>query len=293
MPVTAPGKPLPAELQAALAQMAELNSLPEVTTRIVSVVENTRATAHDLHGIVQADPALAAKILKVVNSAFYGLPSQIASLDRAILLLGMSAVKNIALAASLARMFNVDAVCDQFTARGLWRHSIAVGVCSRLVAARSRCTPADEAFVCGLVHDLGLIVSRQLDPAKLREVIERCSNAPTSFCSTEELLIGADHQALGAALAASWHFPPGLQYAIGHHHEPLELAEEPHRINAGLVFVADTLCCCGGFGFALTGRSQQISPDLLALLDLTTGDLDEIMEELTERIVEVERLFAE
>ena len=81
------------ELQKALARVTEISSLPEVTTRIVEVVENPKSTAQDMHEIVKHDPALAAKILKVVNSAFYGLPSQIANLDRAIVMIGLSAVK--------------------------------------------------------------------------------------------------------------------------------------------------------------------------------------------------------
>ena len=83
---------LPPQLQKAMARVAEISSLPEITTRIVEVVENPRATAHDMHEIVKNDPALAAKILKVVNSAFYGLPSQISSLDRAIVMLGLGEV---------------------------------------------------------------------------------------------------------------------------------------------------------------------------------------------------------
>ena len=102
---TAPDNELSPELLKAMSRVREISSLPEVTTRIVEVVEDPKSTAQDMHEIVRHDPALAAKVLKVVNSAFYGLPSQIASLDRAIVMLGLSAVKNIALAASLSRLF--------------------------------------------------------------------------------------------------------------------------------------------------------------------------------------------
>lgn len=119
------GKTLPPELQKAVLKVTEISSLPEITTRIVQIVEDPRATARDMHDIVRTDPALAAKILKVVNSAFYGLPAQIASLDRAILMLGLSAVNNIALAASLSGMFRAEVLCGEFAARDLWRHCVA------------------------------------------------------------------------------------------------------------------------------------------------------------------------
>ena len=132
-----PGMTLPPHLQKAMSRVTEISSLPEITTRIVQVVEDPRSTAHDMHEIVKNDPALAAKILKVVNSAFYGLPAQIASLDRAIVMLGLSAVKNIALAASLARLFKPEAITAQFTAKDLWKHCIAVGVCARLLSKKT------------------------------------------------------------------------------------------------------------------------------------------------------------
>jgi HD-like signal output (HDOD) protein len=293
MVTAAPAKQLPPEIAKALARMSEISSLPEVTTKIVRVVEDPRATAHDMHEIVRTDPGLAAKILKVVNSAFYGLPSQIGSLDRAILMLGLSAVKNIALAASLSRLFNVDAVSDQFTARDVWRHSVAVGVCARLLATAGGKIPADEAFVAGLVHDMGLIAAQQLYPARLREAVEQCQNLSMPFINAESALIGVDHQALGGALAAKWRFPPALLCAISYHHEPLTLAQPEFRALSGVVYVADTLCCSADFGFGLTARNQSLDPDMLKILSLTQAQIDELLLELPSRVEEAERVFAD
>ncbi|MFQ5494669.1 MAG: HDOD domain-containing protein, partial [Phycisphaerae bacterium] len=89
----------------AIASIGDLATLPEVTIKIIEIVEDPKSTARDLHEVIKNDPALSVKILKVVNSAFYGLPGQVASVDRAIILLGLSAVKNIAIAASIARLF--------------------------------------------------------------------------------------------------------------------------------------------------------------------------------------------
>lgn len=284
------GKTLPPELQKAVAKVTEINSLPEITTRIVQVVEDPRATARDMHDIVRTDPALAAKILKVVNSAFYGLPAQIASLDRAILMLGLSAVKNIALAASLSRMFRAEALCDQFAARDLWRHCVAVGVCARELAKISKSPHVDETFVAGLVHDMGLIVSQQLFPTKLREVAETCFHTPQSFCTVEERILHADHQALGGALAGRWKFPPGLRYAIAYHHDPSMLQPEFQRV-ATTVFAADTLCCQNRYGFWLTAQLQQLTDETLALVEMTSTQLTEVLEALPERVEEAEQIF--
>ena len=286
----AAGRTLTPELQQALSGVAEVSSLPEVTTKIMQIVEDPKATAHNMHEIIRTDPALAAKILRVVNSAFYGLPSRIASLERAILLLGLSAVKNIALAASLARLFNVEALSEQPTARDLWRHSIAVGSCARLLADSGKCWSADEAFVAGLVHDLGLIALQQLYPVKLHEIIARGPDEGQTFCALEESVLGADHQLFGGALAVRWRFPPVLRYAIGCHHEPHVLEDEQRKI-VTLVYVADTLCCRGQFGLCRTGCGQEIPDWMLALTGWTSADLDRVLDELPPRVEEAEQLF--
>src|SRR5712672_2938697 len=120
----------------AVKKVTTIATLPEVTARIVATVEDPRSTAKQLHEIVSHDPALVARILKVVNSAFYGLPGQIGSINRAIVLLGLNAVKNIVIAASLAKLFRGGKVSANFSARDLWTHSIAVGVMSKMIVQK-------------------------------------------------------------------------------------------------------------------------------------------------------------
>src|ERR1041384_6612410 len=101
-------------IKSALAKIGDIATLPEVTAKIITVVDDPKSTARDLHTIIKNDPALSTKVLKVVNSAFYGLPGQISEIDRAIVLLGLSAVKNIAISASIARLFNTDSISEKF-----------------------------------------------------------------------------------------------------------------------------------------------------------------------------------
>jgi len=290
--VALPGKQLPPHLQKAMSRVTEISSLPEITTKIVEVVEDPRATAQDMHEIVKNDPALATKILKVVNSAFYGLPAQIASLNRAIIMLGLSAVKNIALAASLARLFKADAISSHFAASDLWRHCIAVGVCARDLAAAANNAQVDEYFVAGLVHDMGLLIEGQLFLDKFRAVAEACYGQPQNFCAAEIATLGADHQCFGVALATRWKFPPALRYAVAYHHEPGALQLEFRRI-ATMIYVADTICGKMQHGFYLTTQGQQITDEMLALIDLDQAGMGAVCEQLPERIQEAERILAE
>lgn len=286
-----PAGALPPELQKALARLTEISSLPEITTRIVEVVENPKSTAQDMHDIVKNDPALASKILKVVNSAFYGLPSQIASLDRAIVMIGLSAVKNLALAASLARLFRPGKLSERFSARDLWTHCIAVGVCARMLAEKGL-GRGEEAFVAGIVHDMGLLVEFQLFPEKLKSVIERCEAGATDFLAVERELIGADHQAFGAAMAAKWKFPPGLRAAISHHHTPESLKPELKPL-VTIVQVADAICCQNDIGFCLTAAKTDVTDEMLRTIGLDEARVGEALELLPDRIKETEQIFAD
>lgn len=284
------GRALPPHLQRAMSRITEISSLPEITTRIIQVVEDPQATARDMHEIVKNDPGLASKVLKVVNSAFYGLPSQIASLDRAIIMLGLSAVKNIALAASLARLFKVEALSDRFGARDLWRHCVAVGVCARSLANKACIGEAEEYFVAGLVHDIGLLVIGQLFPTKFRAVAERCYNHPQSYCAAERELVGADHQAFGATLSTKWKFPPALRYAIAYHHEPGSLRPEFRKV-VTFISVADTICGKMQHGYYLTAQAQEVTEGQLETIGLNAGSMGEVCQELPEHIATAEQVF--
>lgn len=278
-------------IKVALSRIGDIATLPEVTSRIITVVDDPKSTARDLHNIIKNDPALAAKILKVVNSAFYGLPGQVSEIDRAIVLLGLSAVKNIAISASISRLFTADKISDKFSARDIWKHSVAVGVAARQFAVyNGRRAFAEEAFLAGLIHDLGLLVERQAYPDQLAEVIRQAGKGGRSFCDLEMEIIGADHQSLGSALAAKWKFPRALQIVLGYHHNVGNLGED-HRLLPVMVYVADTLCCHERYGFYLTGEGQALDDTMLASIGLTESQFTTIREELPEQIEAAEAIL--
>src|SRR3989440_8994039 len=201
----------------AIKKVTTIATLPEVTARIVATVEDPRSTASQLHKIVSHDPALVTRILKVVNSSFYGLPGQIGSIERAIVLLGLNAVKNIAVAASLGQLFRNVKLCEGFTAKDLWTHCIAVAVTARELAKQMKLPIADEAFLAGLIHDVGILVALHVYPEKLRTVCEKVKKDGGNFCETERSICGLDHQRLGMGLTEEWKFNRACQVVAGFH----------------------------------------------------------------------------
>jgi putative nucleotidyltransferase with HDIG domain len=270
-----------AQILLAVRRVTTLATLPEVTSKIVSTVENPKSSAAQLHLIVSHDPVLVTRILKVVNSAFYGLPGQIGSIERAIVLLGLNAVKNIAVAASLGQLFRGVKLCDGYTAKDLWTHCIAVGITARELAKQLKMPIGDEAFLAGMIHDIGLLINLQLEPEKLQVVCERIKSGSPDFCAVERDVIGMDHQQLGQALAELWKFPRSCQLVAGHHHDPAITGEDSRDLVA-LVHVADTLCSRAGYGFPLTAIHQDLNDHFMTDLKLDPAVIDRVKEKLPE-----------
>jgi HD-like signal output (HDOD) protein len=262
-----------------------------VTTKIIQVVDDPKSTARDLHNIIKNDPALSTRVLKVVNSAFYGLPGQISEIDRAIVLLGLSAVKNIAISASIARLFTADKISERFNARDIWRHSLAVAVATRqFCTIAGKRAFAEEAFLAGLIHDLGLLVERQAFPAELTRAIELAGQGGRPFIEIENELVGTDHQALGAALAAKWKFPRAIQVVLGYHHNIMNLSEDS-RLLPTMVYIADVLCCHERVGFHLTAEGQPLDDALLTSVGISEEHFNQVRAELPEQIETAEAML--
>ena len=249
-----------ARIAALLSKVTMIAALPEVTSKIIATVENPRSDAGQLRQIVAHDPALVSRVLKVVNSSFYGLPGQVASVERAIVLLGLNAVKNLAIAASLGQLFRGARLCQKFSVKDLWTHCVAVSVTARELAKQMKLPLAEEAFLGGMIHDVGLLVLLQSSPEQLREVCESASKLGGDFCANERSQIGVDHQQVGMALAAQWKFPKPCQLVAGYHHQPMAVPEE-NRTLVALVWAADTICCRNAdTGCTLTASADHSTP---------------------------------
>jgi putative nucleotidyltransferase with HDIG domain len=264
-----------------VGNLDSIATLPDVTARITQTVNDPRSTPADLHRIISHDPALVARLLRVVNSAFYARSRQIDSVERAIVLLGFQSVRNLAIAATLGQLFKGGHICEGFTGRDLWNHCIAVAVVARQMAKINGDPLAEEVFLAGLVHDVGLLVELQVCRGKLRQVCERAKREPTPFSMIELEVIGVDHQELGAALARKWGFPESCAVAAAHHHHP-SLADEAWQKLVALVQVADTLCCKHQVGFHLTASTQ--APDEAAFKGLVPMA---VIEETDEKLPEI------
>ena len=270
----------------------DIATLPEVTVKIIEVVDDSESNPDQLYEVIKHDPALVARVLRIVNSAFYGLPGQVSNIKRAIALLGLAAIKNIAVAASMSTILENVKDRGAFKAKDLWRHSMAVAVASRKIGGLMDPAPnGDEMFMMGLIHDLGLIVESPAFPDELSRICEQCNGGQPSFLDLEQEIIGATHQDFGSALTLKWRFPFKLRAGIASHHTP-GAQEGASRELAAILALADTICCEEGLGFSLTVTGQAIDNSLYKEIGIDLKQCDAIREGLEEEVEEALAVFS-
>lgn len=282
-------------VNSAIREISHIATLPEITLKIIKLVESPTSTAQDLHKVIANDPALCSRILKVVNSAFYGLPGQIGSINRAIVLLGLNAVKNIAIAASLTKLFKGGPLTPNFAARDLWEHSVAVGAASKLIADYLKLAFVDEAFLSGLIHDIGVVVEIQYDRQKITDALTKTgvdANGVPQRCllETEEEVFGANHQDFGLGLCNKWKFPKSFANVTGFHHRPLEVPHEARTL-VTITAIADRLAASLKRPFRLDLMDVAIPTDYLDEIHITRDAIEDIRSQLPAHMETVQQML--
>lgn len=203
-------------IEKVLAKVKDLPTLPDVVFKVNEVVNDPSTSASDLEEVISRDQAIAAKVLRLVNSAFYGLPGRVDTLSRAIPLLGFSTVRNLVMSVSIFDM----AAISEFDMKAFWRHSFATSIAARAIAIADGLPDAESQSLAGLLHDMGKVVLFQYFVKEYHAVLDYMEKRGATFIQAERSLYNMDHTEVGAALAVRWGFPPNLEAAIAYHHNP-------------------------------------------------------------------------
>jgi putative nucleotidyltransferase with HDIG domain len=229
-------------LQESIGRISNLPTPPMVFEQINRVINNPKTSAYEIAAIISEDPALSVKVLKLSNSAFYGLRQEVTSIKQAIVIMGIEAVRSLVLSTAVFDMFRKSGFDPEFQER-FWRHSLATAFSSRLIVRKmpgSRITEAELAFSVGLLHDIGQLVLFSHMPTEFALVkAYREVNEDTPLHIAEQQALGYTHADVGALLALKWKLPGELQDAIQHHHLP-QLSEQKYP-HAYVVHVANYL----------------------------------------------------
>ena len=263
------------DLEQIIMAAGDLPTIPIVATKVMQLMEDENATADDLARVVASDPAVAARVLKISNSSFYGCQRQIQTLPHAIMMLGFVTLKSVVVAASVKQVYHPFGLTEKL----LWEHSFGAGLAARIIASETRVVNAEEAFLGGLFHDLGKIIMNFLDKEKFQEVMQRSYNDGIDFEQAERTLFPYTHEEVGALVIKKWNFPDHLMKAVMAHHS-LALAEDedPYLVRLTCV-VSLANIFCHRYDIGTIAGEEEI--DVAATLPATTlGLTAEKIEEL-------------
>lgn len=265
--------------------MPKLGTLPEVTQKLLALGNDPKSAAADFNKIITTDPALSARVLRIVNSSLYGFPGQISSINRAIVMLGITAIRNLALSCSFAKVFQGREIHPGFSPKTLWDHSFQTGIAAQTCAQVLDIGATDEAFLAGLVHDLGHVILAQVEPYAVRDVLTDLPMNPGGYILLEQKFLATDHSLVGAALCRHWHFPVTLVSVAQDHHHPLD-TDPSHRRLVCVISLAERLAERANACFSSDLASLDPDPEVLKFLNITPGKLDILRTSVAQRIAD-------
>lgn len=261
-------------LKRKLLKIRDLATLPVVANNVIQLTQNPKVSALQVADAISQDQALTSKVLKTANSAFYGFPRKITTVNQAIIILGFTNIRNIVISASLNSTLHSDKKDALFNLKSFWKHSLACGIASKILAKRAGIKNYEEAFIWGLLHDLGKIVMNTYIHEEYNQVVAVALGKNILIADAEQQLFGFTHTAVGSLVADKWNLPPTLIKVIQYHHNPVK-DYNSLRISS-IVHLADIFCRAIDIG---DGGDRQIPAVCEAswnLMDLNTLTLKKI-----------------
>jgi len=272
--------------EALVAEIKDLLAPPEVALRIARMVDDPDSTIDDIGREISNDAALTARLLQVANGALYGQHRQIATVNRAITVLGTRQVRDLTVGIIAIRTFGGIAN-DLVNMESFWRQSVLCAVAASHIAARRARDRGESPFMAGLLHDIGQIVifSRIPDLARQALLIPVDAADYLDYHLCEREVLGFDHGAVGAALAQHWGLPPSLQECIQYHHQPQRAQSYP--LEVATVHIADCVAVLAETGSAALCDAPAISPAALLAAQVNSASVMEIVQQTRESAAEI------
>lgn len=254
----------------------ELASLPSVVMRAMELLNNPDTSASDIGEIIAEDPALTARLLKIVNSAFYGFPSRIDTISRAITIIGTLELTDLVVGSSAIEVFAKlpNRLVDMQT---FWEHSLYAGIVARLLSRYLRAPNTERCFIMGLLHDIGSLVLYHQQPELAGRALETASEKSVPLHVAERGVFGFDHGQVGAELMRSWNLPDSFVETALNHHTPS--VAERYRLETAVVHLADVISGMAHSTGSGTGQVSVLEPGAWELTGLTVDIMEPVVAE--------------
>jgi putative nucleotidyltransferase with HDIG domain len=221
---------MPITPQELIANLGDLPPLPQVAAQVLRLAADPDSTTEELQRVIATDQALAAQILKIANSAMFGMVREVKTLTQAIMTLGFSTIKSIVIASSARNLYKRGGTGLQ--ERLLWEHALVVAISARAYAKSFRSPRVEEAFLSGLMHDIGKAVMGLKFPERYGAMVRAIYNEDADGIESELDLFGFDHAMVGEAILHAWNLPRSLENTVRWHHDPLHAPAEDQALTA-------------------------------------------------------------
>ncbi|RJR21672.1 MAG: GGDEF domain-containing protein [Nitrospiraceae bacterium] len=270
-------------LHTLLKGVATLPSLPSIALRIIQEIKKDKSSLNDLAEIISYDPALTAKILRIANSSFYALPYKVDSIERAVHILGLEALKNIALSFAIVKGFKRNPV-DEFDHELFWKRSITSAVSAEMIAAKLK-MKREDTFVTPLLMDIGVLVTYLVRPDDYLRVINKKRASSMSTSEAEASVYGFDHQDVGSEILKKWGLPESIYMPIAYHHNKKDCPADLKNM-VDILMLADIMSSVY-HGNKSSRKFSELKQLLQEKLDITDIEVSEFVDQIAGKTVEI------
>ncbi|MCD8351632.1 MAG: HDOD domain-containing protein [Planctomycetaceae bacterium] len=276
-------------LRATIEMVTDLPTLPVVVARITNQIANPSTNAADIGRLIERDQALTSKVLRLVNSAYYGFPKQIKSIQHAVVILGFNKVKTIVITASVFGAFKADSATG-IDLRHFWQHSLGVAIASKVTAEQIGVGHvAEDAFIGGLLHDIGKVVMDQYQPNIYSPIVKYANDKGILLLEAEREVMGLDHTTVGKWVMERWRLPASIVNMVGDHHSPNNTTERRELVTA--IHLGDIFARALGIGNGGDNRMPTIDPGIASAHNIDAAFFDTALERIIEEVGKASDFF--
>ena len=265
-------------------KVIDIPALPMIVNDIMMITEDPDSTIQDIEKTIMKDQSLTARILRLANSAHYGYPRRISTISEASVLLGFQAIRSIALTASVNGLLMKEVKGYGLEENQLWKQSQSTAIIARHIAKKVRFSKIDQAYVAGLLRDIGKVVVSYYLTENFKQIMDMVENKNMSFLDAEEQVLGFHHGQVGAHVAKKWNLPDDLVEAIAYHHSP-EKATINFKLTS-IIHVADAIVMMMGIGLGVDGMIYNLSQEALKVLGIDEAMLHQLISDTSDLLVD-------
>lgn len=236
---------------------SDISSSRRVISEIIEVINDRNSTAKDLKDIIELDPSLTMKVLRFANSAYYGRAREVSEIQEAIIWIGFDALKELALNQKVYELFEKNLVVGDYSRLELWKHSVAVALCSKLIYRREFGRRGDAIYAAGLLHNIGILIHDQFMHEQFTQMLEQMTLQRKNLHEVEFAALGYTHAQIAGVIARRWALPEDLTNSIAHHKNPTSLGGTDDAQSGYTLFVADHICQQREIGFCDTPYGKE------------------------------------